>query len=241
MGFLQADEGKAEILGYDCWNEAEKIKKYIGYLPGEIVFPDGMSAKDFLSFQQGIRDINDNKSVEELIERFKLNINIPIKRMSKGMKQKLAIVAAFMGDPEIIFLDEPSSGLDPLMQEELIKLFKEKKDEGKTIFLSSHIFEEIETIADTICIIKDGKIVDYNKVKEINKEIHSLAIASFINAKDINNIKIPFNKVSNNKIEIEINNNINEIIRTLAEFNIENLQIKEATLRDIFKKYYEER
>ncbi|WP_294348889.1 ABC transporter ATP-binding protein [uncultured Clostridium sp.] len=240
MGFLKADEGNAEILGYDCWKEPEKIKESIGYLPGEIVFPEGMSAKDFLAFQRKIRNIDSEESVQKLVKRFKLNIDIPIKKMSKGMKQKLAIVAAFMGDPEIIFLDEPSTGLDPLMQDELIKLFTEKKKEGKTIFLSSHIFEEIETIADTICIIKNGKIVEYTKLNDISEEIHSKAIVTFINEEDIKNLKMNYKKVKGNVIEIDINNNINKIIKNLANCDVEKLEIKQATLRDIFKKYYEE-
>ena len=240
MGFLKADEGNAEILGYDCWKEPGKIKESIGYLPGEIVFPEGMSAKDFLAFQRKIRNIDSEESVQKLVKRFKLNIDIPIKKMSKGMKQKLAIVAAFMGDPEIIFLDEPSTGLDPLMQDELIKLFTEKKKEGKTIFLSSHIFEEIETIADTICIIKNGKIVEYTKLNDISEEIHSKAIVTFINEEDIKNLKMNYKKVKGNVIEIDINNNINKIIKNLANCDVEKLEIKQATLRDIFKKYYEE-
>lgn len=238
MGFLKANEGEAKILGYDSWNESEKIKRKIGYLPGEIVFPEGMSAREFLKLQQGIREITDNKSVEDLIERFKLNIDIPIKKMSKGMKQKLAIVSAFMGDPEIIFLDEPSTGLDPLMQKELISLFKERKEKGKTIFLSSHIFEEIETVADTICIIKNGKIVDYEKVKDINKTIHPIVKVILSNKSDMEKIKIPFNKVNENELEIELKNNINEIIRDLAKYEIKELRIKEVTLRDVFEKYY---
>ncbi len=173
-------------------------------------------------------------------DSYSLNIDIPIKKMSKGMKQKLAIVAAFMGDPEIIFLDEPSTGLDPLMQDELIKLFTEKKKEGKTIFLSSHIFEEIETIADTICIIKNGKIVEYTKLNDISEEIHSKAIVTFINEEDIKNLKMNYKKVKGNVIEIDINNNINKIIKNLANCDVEKLEIKQATLRDIFKKYYEE-
>ena len=240
MGFLKADEGNATILGYDCWKEPEKIKESIGYLPGEIVFPEGMSAKYFLSFQRKIRNINSEESVQKLIERFKLNIDIPIKKMSKGMKQKLAIVAAFMGNPEIIFLDEPSTGLDPLMQDELIKLLEEKKKEGKTIFLSSHIFEEIENIADTICIIKNGRIVENTKLNSISEEIHSKAVVTFVKKEDIKNLEMNYKKVKDNVIEVNINNNINNIIKNLANCDIEKLEIKQATIRDIFKKYYEE-
>lgn len=238
MGFLKPDSGTATISDYDCWFKAERVKNKIGYLPGEIVFPSEMSASDFIKLQAGIRNIKDKRKTDELIERFNLNTNVPIKNMSKGMKQKLAIVSAFMGDPEIILLDEPSTGLDPLMQRELISLFKEEKSKGKTIFLSSHIFEEIENVADTICIIKDGKIVEYEKFSEIHKKLKPILLVTLKNKSQLDKINIPHTVLSDEKIGIEINNNENEIIGQLSKCDIKNIDVKKVSLEDIFEKYY---
>ena len=238
MGFLKPDSGTSAISEYDCWVNSEQVKSKIGYLPGEIVFPSEMSASDFIKLQAGIRNIVDKKKTEELIERFNLNINVPIKNMSKGMKQKLAIVSAFMGDPEIILLDEPSTGLDPLMQRELIALFKEEKRKGKTIFLSSHIFEEIENVADTICIIKDGKIVEYEKFSEIHKQLKPILLVTLKDKSHLDKINIPYTVLSDDKIGIEINDNENEIISQLSKCDIKNIDVKKVSLDDIFEKYY---
>lgn len=240
MGFLKPDSGKAEIAGHDCWLESELVKSKISYLPGEIVFPAGLSARDFLKLQIGIRNIKSTSKMENLIDRFHLNMDIAIKSMSKGMKQKLAIVSAFMGDAEVILLDEPSTGLDPLMQRELIALFREEKERGKTIFLSSHIFAEIENVADTICFIKSGKIVEYEKLSEIHKKLKPVLLVTLRDSEEAQKLNLPFTVLPNRQIGIEIDHNENEIIRRLSECDIESMDVKKITLDDIFEKYYVE-
>ncbi len=156
------------------------------------------------------------------------------------MKQKLAIVSAFMGDAEVILLDEPSTGLDPLMQRELIALFREEKEKGKTIFLSSHIFAEIENVADTICFIKNGKIVEYEKLSEIHKKLKPVLLVTLRDSNEAQKLNLPFTVLPNRQIGIEIDHNENEIIRRLSECEIENMDVKKITLDDIFEKYYVE-
>lgn len=238
MGFLKPDSGKSMINQFDCWSESTKIKGSLGYLPGEIVFPSGFTAADFIKFQEDLHNMRGRSRANELIERFKLNIHIPIKNMSKGMKQKLAIVVAFMCDPEILILDEPSSGLDPLMQKELIKLFIEEKLKGKTILLSSHIFEEIENIADTICIIKDGKIVKKQSIQEAYQQINKTMIVELSDPIDINTLSIPCTKQEDGSFYIELADNENEVIRELAKYNIKSLNINKTSLNEVFEKYY---
>lgn len=238
MGFLKPDSGKSMINQFDCWNESTKIKDSLGYLPGEIVFPSGFTAADFIRFQEDLHNMRGRSRANELIERFKLNIHIPIKNMSKGMKQKLAIVVAFMCDPEILILDEPSSGLDPLMQKELINLFIEEKSKGKTILLSSHIFEEIENIADTICIIKDGKIVKKQSIQEAYQQMNKTMIVELSDPIDENTLGIPCTKQEDGSFHIQLADNENEVIRELAKYNIKSLNINKTSLSEVFEKYY---
>ena len=124
-----------------------------------MAFLDDLSGKQMIQFIAELKGVSDQNRIDELMERFGLNPQGKIKKMSKGMKQKIGIVCAFMNDPDVIILDEPTSGLDPLMQNEFVELLLEEKQKGKTIFMSSHIFEEVERTCDRTAIIKDGKIV----------------------------------------------------------------------------------
>jgi ABC-2 type transport system ATP-binding protein len=159
MGFLRPDKGVAEIAGLDCWSQAPFVQAQTGYLPGEIAFLEDMNGLEFLKLLGGMRRMTDTSRRDELIERFQFDVSTPIRKMSKGMKQKVGIVAAFMHDPKVLILDEPTSGLDPLMQQRFLELIAEEKAQGKTILMSSHIFQEIERVCDRVGIIKDGRLI----------------------------------------------------------------------------------
>jgi ABC-2 type transport system ATP-binding protein len=130
MGFLRPDSGTASIGHRDCWKDAAQIHEMVGYLPGEISFLEGLNGMEFLRLLGGMRKLQNTKRRDELIQRFEFDASTPIKKMSKGMKQKLAIVAAFMHRPEVLILDEPTSGLDPLMQQRFLELIEEEKQRG---------------------------------------------------------------------------------------------------------------
>ena len=158
MGFLRPEGGSCSINGLDCWKNAPEIQKSLGYIPGEIAFFPEMTGLEYLNFLRSYRGLSHTSRMKELMERFELDPRGKIRKMSKGMKQKIAIVAAFMHDPQVLILDEPTSGLDPLMQNRFTQLIQEERERGKTIFMSSHIFEEVEKTCHRICMIKDGKI-----------------------------------------------------------------------------------
>ena len=144
MGFLKPQSGSATINGLDCWKDSAEIKKWIGYIPGEIAFPDAPTGTDFLKKQAELLGLKDMSYADSIIKKLQLDPTAKLKRMSKGMKQKTAIVAAFMADPDILILDEPTTGLDPLMRKEFISILDEEKKKGKTILMSSHMFDEVE-------------------------------------------------------------------------------------------------
>lgn len=159
MGFIKPQSGSCSINGLDCWQQREQIQRNLGYIPGEMTFFDDMTGTEFINFIAKYRGNTENGRAKELLDRFELDPNGKIKKMSKGMKQKIGIVVAFMHDPEILILDEPTSGLDPLMQSRFIDLITEEKKRGKTILMSSHMFEEVERTCDRIGIIRAGKLV----------------------------------------------------------------------------------
>lgn len=160
MGFLKPDSGSCEIAGLNCWKNPKEIMKKVGYVPGEIDFPDVGTGTSFLKLQSQFLGIKDMGYTNRLVNMFKLDTDASLKRMSKGMKQKTALVAAFMAKPDILLLDEPSTGLDPLMRDTLIDLILEQRNRGATVFMSSHIFKELEDTCDRVAFIHNGKMID---------------------------------------------------------------------------------
>ena len=168
MGFLKPDSGTVRVNGLDPWKEGEKIKPYIGYLPGEIAFPPVESGSAFLKSQAEMIHLNDMSKAERMINALQLDPTANLRRMSKGMKQKTAIVAAFMHSPDILLLDEPTTGLDPLMREAFIDIFEEEKARGVTVLMSNHMFDELDETCDYVGFIKDGHLVDIVDMEEIH-------------------------------------------------------------------------
>lgn len=167
LGFLKPTRGSVSVNGLSSWEHASEIAKSIGYVPGEIAFPDLPTGIDFLKTQAEFLNLKNMDYANELIERLQLDPRANLKRMSKGMKQKTALVAALMNDAPIIILDEPTTGLDPLMRATFLDIIKEEHKKGKTILMSSHSFEELETTCDRVALINDGRIIDVCNMKDI--------------------------------------------------------------------------
>ena len=210
MGFSKADEGELSINGKDSWKSAANIKQDVGYLPGELVFPKGMTGDQFIEFMANERQITDMTRTEQLKELFKVETSKEIKEMSLGTKRKLAVVTAFMHNPKILILDEPTSGLDPVMQERFIQFILKEKSEGKTILLSSHIFTEVDATCDRIAIIKDGVVVstvESNELKQSTNKSFKIEFASFEDyQKFIENTEftIPTKRPEQNQVKLSL-------------------------------------
>ena len=167
LGFLKPTSGKVTVNGLSSWENASEIAKSVGYVPGEIAFPDLKTGIDFLKCQADFLGLKNMDYANELIERLQLDPRANLKRMSKGMKQKTALVAALRNDSPIIILDEPTTGLDPLMRVTFLDIIKEEHKKGKTIFMSSHSFEELEATCDRVALINDGRIIDVCDMNDI--------------------------------------------------------------------------
>jgi ABC-2 type transport system ATP-binding protein len=189
LGFLKPTSGKACVNGLSSWEHSSEISKSIGYVPGEIAFPNLPTGVDFLKCQAEFLNLKNMDYANELTERLQLDLRANLKRMSKGMKQKTALVAALMNDSPIIILDEPTTGLDPLMRVTFLDIIKKEHAKGKTIFMSSHMYEELESTCDRVALINDGHIIDIADMKEINaRPIKDFKI-EFNSKKDFENFK----------------------------------------------------
>lgn len=243
MGFSRPQSGAASILGLDCWREQKEIQKYIGYLPGEIAFPDDMTGTAYLKLIARMRKMEDFSYAQELLDYFELNPNAGLKRMSKGMKQKIGIVSAFMHKPEALLLDEPSSGLDPLMQNRFIELVDKTKAEGKTVLLSSHIFEEVEKTCDRIGMIRNGKLIKEVTIEELRHSQFKTYKIELAHAEDLASLKNVFAQAicdeQKKQMVVSINDSeINSLIRELSKYNVHFLKEEKHTLEEYFMQFY---
>lgn len=227
MGFSKADEGELSINGKDSWKSAANIKQDVGYLPGELAFPKGMTGDQFIEFMANERKITDMTRTEQLKELFKVDTSKEIKEMSLGTKRKLAVVTAFMHNPKILILDEPTSGLDPVMQERFIQFILKEKSEGKTILLSSHIFTEVDATCDRIAIIKDGVVVstvESNELKQSTNKSFKIEFASFEDyQKFIENTEftIPTKRPEQNQVKLSLTDQkMQEFFTELSEVKV---------------------
>ncbi len=184
MGFSKPEKGTTSIHGLDSWAYSARLKNNVGYLPGEVTLPTNISGTGFLRMMERMRGVRKDEYLQKLLERFDLDPNIGIRQMSLGVKRKLAVVTAFMHDPAILILDEPTSGLDPVMQEEFISFLVEEKNRGKTIFLSSHIFHEVDASCDRIAIIRNGKIASEFQAGELKNLQEKIYRVTFQNQQD---------------------------------------------------------
>ena len=243
MGFSKPQSGIVCIEGMECWSEQKKIQQKVGYLPGEISFPDDMTGIAYLKLIAKMRKMKDFSYAESLLNFFEINPNADIKRMSKGMKQKIGIVSAFMHDPDILLLDEPTSGLDPLMQNRFIELVEQAKSKGKTIILSSHIFDEVERTCDRIGMIRKGKLIQEVTIDELR---HSQFKTYKIEFSDTSSLELAREVYPNaeyrkkqNQIVVSINDNeINHLISLLSKCNVNFLKEEKHTLEEYFMKFY---
>lgn len=241
LGFVKPTSGKAYVNGLESWKNASKIAKSVGYVPGEIAFPDLVTGTEFLKCQADFLGLKDMTYANYLIEKLQLDPRANLKRMSKGMKQKTALVAALMNNPDIIILDEPTTGLDPLMRDAFMEIIKDEHKRGKTIFMSSHMFEEMEGTCDRVALINNGHIVDIADMNAIRNRPSKDFKIEFNNVKDYENFKkLDFNIIRDqqeyNQVTVNVKKeNIDDLFKALTKFDVKFISGVKYTLEKHFK------
>ena len=167
MGMIRPTAGSAYIFGLDCIRESVEVKRRVGYLPGDVPQFGSLRGSEVVAYLGGMRGGVDRGNVRRLAERFELDLSRRFREYSSGNRQKLAILLAFMHRPELLILDEPTSGLDPLNQQEFYSLLREARDDGATVFLSSHVLSEVQRICDRVGIIRSGSLVRVAPLDEL--------------------------------------------------------------------------
>ena len=237
MGFIKPDSGRILIAGLDPFKSQEEVKQYLSYVPGEINYPDLQKGNDFLKLQAELDPSFNKEKANYLINKLQLDITAYPKRMSKGMKEKMAIVNALAKDKDMYLLDEPTTGLDPLMREAFLEILEEEKKNGKAIFMSLNTFEEVERVCDRVIYISEGKVVSDIDINDVKKQDLRIFKAKFADIEYFSHEKTSsyFFKANEENKEIFYivkRSDINKLIKKLSDLNITNMSEYNFSLKE---------
>lgn len=240
LNFIFPTSGSAKILGKDIVNESKSIKEFTSYVPSEVRYYSEVKVKDILNYAMSFFDYCDSQYLNELCNELEVELDKKIEELSLGNKKKVAIVQALLSNPKIVILDEPTNGLDPLIQQKLFNILLKEKSKGKTIFLSSHNLSEIEKFCDRVAVIKEGEIIDILDLNNMNRDLGKRITlkSNNIDIKEIEKISESL-KYIDEEIEIIYKGNINDLVNILAKYNLDKLLIEEVKLEEAFLNYYE--
>jgi ABC-2 type transport system ATP-binding protein len=245
MALLKADMGTARIAGLDVWQRSVEIKRLTGYLPGEPALDPGLTGGQILEYFGHLRGGVDQAYLKQLIQRFDLDPTRKFRQYSSGNKRKVVLIQAFMHRPRLLILDEPTNGLDPLNQQEFASMVKEVRDEGRTVFLSSHILNEVEQMCSRVGIIREGRLVRVGGVaelKDIKRHEITITFANRVPAeafKMLDNVAQVETVADGHTLRLTVQGAADAVIKAAAQYPVVTLTSHEPSLEDIFLRYYE--
>lgn len=243
LNLIRPTRGSAHIFGIDIRHNSLEIRQRLGYVPGDVVLYDGMTGMDYLRLMGSFHHNHDGRRLKELQERLELDLTRKARTYSKGMKQKLVIIQAFMNDPELLVLDEPTLGLDPLIQRQFYDLMLEEKSHGKTIFLSSHILPEVERVCDRVGIVRKGHLVDIERVDTLkHRKVRrmELILSRELAEDEIKLEGVDILGVNGRRVELRVHGDVPRLLEQLCQLPVEDMSFPEASLEDTFMEFYGE-
>src|SRR6266536_1309247 len=245
MALIRADRGTARISGLDCWDQSVEIKRRIGYVPGEPSLDPNLTGGQILEYFANLRRGVDRTYLKRLIDRFDLDTSRKFRQYSTGNKRKVVLIQAFMHRPRVLILDEPTSGLDPLNQQEFDAMVMDARDEGRTVFLSSHVLSEVEKTCSRVAIIRVGSIVRIGGVaelKDIKRYEITILFGQAVPADSFKTVEgVAEGEELNNghALRIAMQGPADAVIKAAAKYQVVSFTSYEPSLEDIFLRYYE--
>ena len=240
LNFIFPTSGSAKILGLDCVTESLAIKKQVGYVSSDVRYYHGMTSLDIFKYAAEFHGVkNKQEIIDYYIKYFEIEPNKKIADLSLGNKKKVAIVSALLQNPKLLILDEPTNGLDPMIQHRLFDVLEEKQKEGMTIFLSSHDLHEIQTHCDRAAFIKNGEIISVetiNKGKDLEKKV--IVTSSDITEEELNQLGVSHINLSQERIEFNYSGEMSALLELLNNKNVTDLEIKPLDIEDKFLSMY---
>lgn len=238
LGLISPTSGSAMLFGKDITTEKEAILQHIGYLPSEALFYQGMKVKDILKLSADLRKRDCTAEAALLCERLQLDISRKAEELSFGNRKKVAIVCALQHKPELLVLDEPTGGLDPLMQKEFFEILRERNQEGASILLSSHVLSEIQRNCTRAAIIRDGRIIACDSVDALSRtNAKRITVHGDVDLDSLSGVRD--RKASEASVSFLYSGDMNSLLRTLSSGRVQDLTVTEPDLEEVFLHYYE--
>ncbi len=242
LDFIRPTAGRAEIFGLDVTRDSVKLRERLSNLPGELGLWNHMNGWDMVDYLGGLRGGVDRNYVGELAERLDMDMNRKAKECSSGMKRKLGLIQAMMHKPDLLILDEPTGGLDPLVQLTFHKLMLEVSEEGRTVFLSSHNLPEVEAICDRVGILREGRLIAVERIsdlKQVRFRWMTLIMDSPVDPAEFEAIEgVSDVSAYNSKLRLRVVGELDEVIKVAAKHHVIDLEYEEPSLEEIFLEYY---
>jgi len=242
-GLLHPTSGGGKVLGFDMQRQSLQIREQVGYIPGDVRLFEDLTGKDTLHFLDSLRPGKPAVLMKNLIDRFELDVSRKVKEYSSGNKQKLAIIQAFMHDPELLILDEPTSTLDPLMRQQFYELVREFRDRGRTIFISSHVLPEMESICEWVGIIRSGRLVTVEDINNLAGKKLRHAVFTLVEEPPPELLQFQSARITQRddlEFKAEIRGEMDTFIKELARLHVVDLQVAHASLEEVFLEFYRE-
>ena len=231
------------VHGYDTRRYSVAARRIMGYVPGELALYERLTGRELLTHFAALRGGLAWSRIAPLVDRFELSVDQPIRSLSKGNKQKVALVQAFMGDPEVLVLDEPTTGLDPLMQKQVHDYLTEQAAGGTTTLLSSHVLSEVAAVAERVAIIRDGRLIAIDETSTLRERaVHRLEarLGAAPAADDFDRMPgVRHVQVDGSLVRMELAGPMDAIIKALARHEVIELTVSEPNLEEVFLSYYE--
>ena len=238
LGLISPTSGSARILGKDIVKEKTDILRDTGYLPSEVMFYPGMRVRDILKFSADLRRKDCSEEARKLCERLQLDLAAKAEELSYGNRKKVAIVCALQSKPSLLILDEPTGGLDPLMQHECFEIIRERNRDGATILFSSHILSEVQRNCTRAAVIREGQIVACDSVENLAKtNARRITVYGAVDLTGMDGIRDL--KSGNGSASFLYSGDVNVLLRRLSEGHVEDLSITEPDLEEVFLHFYE--
>lgn len=241
LGLIHKTSGDAKIFGFDCATQSKKILEDVGYLPSEVFYYENMKAIDLLKYSASFYAKDCGNRIHSLAEALELDLTRKIEDMSTGNKKKVGIIQGLLHSPKLIILDEPTSGLDPLMQRRFFDLIKEENAKGATVLFSSHILSEVQRICDRVAIIKEGRIIQTQRISDLQKNNYKKI--TYEVAQGVAPVLPSVNGITNfvqheQKASFFYNGSIALLLEDLLRQDLVNIDITDPSLEEIFMHYY---
>lgn len=244
LDLIRPNAGTMRVLGLDPGRQSVAVRARTGYLPGELHLDDSLTAEEHLRFFNRVRGGKaDWRYVRELAERLQLDLGRTIRNLSLGNKQKVGVIQALMHRPELLIMDEPTTGLDPLMQREVLQLLREAQAQGATVFFSSHIMSEVEAVAERVGIIRKGRVVDVAEPAQLIRRALRRVRVRFREPvqpqvlAQLPNVTV-LRQEDGNELVLEVRGTMDELIRRLAALPLLDLDTERPSLEEVFIAYY---